>query len=223
MGWLDRRREKATFKTETQSIMGALLPGLTRTPPERGIYGMLNAYGNSPWVAAVASKIATSFGSQKWHLYATREHGTKYGWRRLKRLQKAGVTHQQYRRKLVELPEGVELVEVYDHPLLDLLEAGSPMFPGNVGRMLTQLYIELTGEAFWWLDVENIGDGQVVPTTFYPIPPTWVKNTPASGKPYFEIQAENARTAVNVPMEVVIWFVNPNPANPYIPAPLSDR
>ncbi len=214
MGWLDNVRTRRAIRAKAQNVTGALLPGMTRNPPGRDVTGMLEAYGQSPWVAAVTSKIAVSFGAVQWRAYAVREIGTKYKWRKVKRLQKSGVISQDARRKLVDLPEGLELVEIPDTPLLDFIEDGSPMFPGNTSRMLTQLYLELTGEAYW-LMVPGAVDGMTIPIEYFLLPPTWVLNTPSSSKDSFEVKFPELGETMDVPREMMVWFLKPNPLNPY--------
>jgi len=198
---------------EAEQIMAALLPSDVRLAPERGVQGMLDAYSRSPWVRAVSSKVAQAVGSVQWQLYATRSEVTRR-YLRSAALQARGVERGAYRRKLVDLPEGVELVQVVDHPLLGLLNNAAMAFPGNVGRTLTQLYLELTGEAFWLLEADVV-QGRLVPMDFWLVPPTWVKAVPTSDRKSFRLEPAGSSTGIDVPMELVVWFVDPNPVNPY--------
>jgi len=202
--------EKAPL--DASSMIAALLPGMTTTAPERGTVGMINAYNNSPWVRAITSRISVAVGSSSWQVYATKtaEAGRFY---RDHRLQQCGIKRRDFKRRSFDVPEGVELVQLPEHPSLELLNGGSYRMPGSIGRQMTQLYLELTGEAFWLLEPRSIG-GSVIPVGFWVIPPTWIKDVAQSSEGVFTIEGPSGRS-VDVPAQFMLWFSNPNPVNPY--------
>lgn len=198
--------------SDAQSFIAALLPSGTSQPPERGATGMLKAYNNSPWVRAITSRVSTSVGAASWQVYATKMRGSGRFYRDFA-LQEAGIKRRDFKRKTLDVPEGVELVQIPVHPALELLNGGSYRMPGSIGRQMTQLYIELTGEAFWLLDPRRVA-GEVIPAGFYVIPPTWVQDVPTDEVGVYTIVGPNGHQ-VNVPREFMIWFSNPNPVAPY--------
>jgi len=213
--WLTSAFNTRDKASEFGTVLASLLKSENRKPPDRGTVGMLAAYNRSPWVRAVTSKISSVVGSTRWRIYATRKTGTERGWVKVPRLQLSGVTSSDARRKIVDIPDGLELVEIYDHPALDLLNSPNTGFPGTVSRSVTQLYKELTGEAFWLLNFESFG-GRSIPVSFEIIPPNWVVGIPTPTKKYFTIDPQEGSTkAIDVPMEYIIWFNNPNPADLY--------
>lgn len=198
---------------EAEQIMAALLPGDIRCAPERAAQGMLEAYSTSPWVRAVSSKVAQAVGSVQWQLYATKSLNTSR-YLRTAALQATGIKRKQFKRKMVDLPEGVELVQITDHPMLGLLNNAAMAFPGNVGRTLTQLYLELVGEAFWLLEAQVV-QGRLVPQDFWLVPPTWVKSVPTAENRTFRVEPAGSHQGIDIPMELMLWMVDPNPVNPY--------
>lgn len=194
-------------QSEAEAMVAALLPFQGRTPPERGVTGMLDAYSKSPWLRSITSKIARGVGAVTWQMYATKSVASgKY--RKNYELQDRGIERSAFRRKEVDVAEGTELVPIFDHPMLRLLNTGAGQFPGSTGRMLTQLYLELTGEAFWLLETQG-----GVPVGYWIIPPTWVQETPTPGQDNYIIEAN--RQSLEVPRDFMLWFSDPNPATPY--------
>lgn len=90
-----------------------------------------------------------------------------------------------------------------------MIHEGNEFMLGWVLRKLTQLHLDLVGEAFWMLS-RNVADA---PITAYIIPPSWVIKTPEDGQPFFTIKYGDKE--IEVPPTEVIWFVDPNPSQPY--------
>jgi HK97 family phage portal protein len=65
------------------------------------------------------------------------------------------------------------------------------------------------GEAGWV--IERTPEG--LPAEFWPIPPTWVQQIATGAKPEFVVNF-NGRSRM-IPMNDMIWFRDPDPANPY--------
>lgn len=198
--------------SDVQAVVAAMLPSGTSTPPERGVRGMLNAYNNSPWVRAVASRVSIGVGSVSWQVYAIRTQSTGRYFRSFD-LQSKGIERRQFRRRMIDVPEGTELIEIAEHPILELLSGGSRRMPGSVGRQMTQLYLELTGEAFWLLEPRTV-NGSTIPVGFWVIPPTWVQDVPTDEDGSYVLDAGTGKT-IEIPSPFMLWFANPNPVNPY--------
>ena len=204
------RRDK--MPADAQTVIAAMLPSSTSHPPERGAAGMLTAYNNSPWVRAIASRISTAVGAVSWQVYAARttREGRYY---RNHELQEKGVKRDDFKRRALDLPEGTELIQLPEHPVLGLLSGGSYRMPGSIGRQMTQLYLELTGEAFWLLEPRTV-NGATVPVAFWVIPPTWVQDIPQTEDGVFVLDTGSTRS-MEIPAPLMVWFANPNPVTPY--------
>lgn len=99
--------------------------------------------------------------------------------------------------------------EITDHRFLPLFEQPSPDFSGYILRLMTQAWIELQGEAFWIFERNKFG----VMQEMWPVPPTWVFETPRPDFPFFRI---NLRGKQYTPPETdIAWFKNPSLVDPY--------
>jgi phage portal protein BeeE len=76
-------------------------------------------------------------------------------------------------------------------------------------RHVTQAHMELVGEAFWLKERNQLG----VPIAVWPIPPSWVVNTPTPASPVYRVQFRGWRA--EIPEREMLWFMDPDPANPY--------
>lgn len=186
---------------------GSPLAGLftSRAPAKLGTAELLNAYGQMPWLRAVVNKVGQAVGTTNWRLYVARKNGQK-AVRRTK-MQRASL---KYRKELVlkEMEKG-DLEEIEDHPLLDLLANGNPALNGEGVFQTSQIHLDLVGEAFWILERNNAG----MPVGLWPIPPNWVVSLPTVDSPYFKVQFGSRQA--DVPITEVIFFKDPDPANPY--------
>jgi hypothetical protein len=192
-----------------------ILQLLGKNPPAAEVQDTLHAYATMPWLRAISDKIGAAITSVKWRAYVRVEKGAK-GHRRIVRdvhLQRA--TGEQRKNLIRELLETGELVEISDHPLITALYNEGSHFTGITLRELTQKYLDLVGEAFW-IKIRN-SDG--MPIQFMPVPPHWVKETPRTDANYFEINPPTSVTGryeKKIDPEDMIWFVHPDPYNPYL-------
>lgn len=209
MGFWTRllRRPPAEEKpkgTALQMLSGTR--GIGGHPPERGTAEFLKAYSTMPWLRAVSSKVANSCAIAEWQLFVQKDSETK----RFTRNAKAQRAPQPQREKIVKgLLDAGDLIEITDHPLLDLLATANPLMTGLAARKVTQVYLDLVGEAFWLKERNRAG----MPIRIWPLPPSWVRNTPAPGKPIFEISHQQFHA--EVPASELLWWSEPNPENPY--------
>jgi hypothetical protein len=163
-------------------------------------------------VRAAVSKIADMVGSAQWYLFATRGGtGTTSYFRHVTAQNRKDGSVAGLRKVLSDNVTSldVELVPVLNHPMMRLLNGSNPVYPGHIGRSLTQVSMDLTGEAFWVLDpVENS-----VPEGYWIMPPHWITEMPTSGDPYWHLETPSMKT--KLPLGTVIRFVSPDPLNPY--------
>lgn len=97
------------------------------------------------------------------------------------------------------------------HPLRTALIRGVPgVLSGHAVKLLTSIYFDLRGEAFWLKERNGVG----APTEFWPLPPTWVASLPTSDRPYYQLSLPGGRQE-QVPASEMVWFKEPDPVNPY--------
>lgn len=187
-------------------MLAGVLPGGVGMPPTRGTVDYLRAYSQMPWLRAVSSRVSTATARAEWQLFVVRKGGEKKA-RRMKHVQRADKAERS--RMLKELAEERELVQVVEHPMLDVLNDANEFQTGYAMRKITQLHLDLVGDAFWLK--ERDGQGTVV--AVWPIPPHWVVNTPTPAFRYFRVNFRAWRG--NIPDTEFIWFSDPDPMNPY--------
>lgn len=176
-----------------------------RKPPKRTTAGILQAYGKSPWLRAVASKVGDAVASTRWYLTAPRAN--------VGNIEQARVRWSPVRKRHAATRSlaGRGLVEVIEeHDLLSLLARPNPLFSGGSILKLAQLYLDLVGEV--WL-LKDTRDPRQVPVALWPIPPTSVIGRPTPDDP--EVELSLGGWQGKVPSEMFVWSVTPDPVDPY--------
>lgn len=125
----------------------------------------------------------------------------------------ANIKLKLYKRKIVK--GRMEAEEVAEHEALSLLYYVNPHMTHYQLYELTQIYLELTGEAYWVL-LRN-GSGQI--EQLWPLRPDWVTVLP-SKKDFIEgykYQPGGLMDADSVTIKTsdMIAFKSPNPLSPY--------
>lgn len=191
--------------TVGHSLLSGIFPGAIGTPPQRGTREHLQAYSTMPWLRAVAARVSSSVASTEWAVCVPQRANGRAT--RIKTLQRAPFAQRQ--RLLKDMHDRGELRHIRDHPLLDLLDSANPYQTGLSMRKITQLHLDLVGEAFWLKERNGAG----MPTGVWPIPPDWVVNTPTPANRAFRVSFRGWRG--DIPDTEMLWFVDPNPENPY--------
>lgn len=180
-------------------------------PPRRGTRELMQAYRKMPWLRGAVNKVSRSVASTQWKLYAVRNARTGKAVHYPKAQRGDALSRRRHIRLLAEgkSADGLELQEIVDHPLLDMLDAGNMMLTGMTARQVTQMHLDIKGEGYWLKERNGLG----VPIAFWPLPPHWIKGIPTPVKPYFELSEGAFRD--EVPITEIVWFVDPDPENPY--------
>lgn len=205
-------RKKSKDRKQIESSPTEILGYKKSSPPSYGSVELLDAYNKMPWLRAVVGKIGQAVGTTEWHVYKATDQNNKS--RKIKNLT---VTSKEKRNKVYEqgfYKSGKSIYpveEVLDHPILDLLYKGNEYFIGSVVLQITQIHLDLVGEAFWLLEKNKLGQ----PIGIWPLPPTWIKDLPTNEHPFYKIQFGNSAAQREIPVTEIIKFVDPNPLNPY--------
>ena len=206
-----------------------------RGAARRGTRELIVAYREQPWLRAVTSRIARGVASAGWCIYAraveptsarvgSRSRGGPNGtyrdvttppawqWGRERGVRDVALASPDYERRARrrrELAETGHLRELPDHPALEVLAAPNPHMTGRAALQVTQIWLDIKGEAFWLLSFGTDG----LPNGFLPLPPHWVTQTPTESQPYFRVSF--GAVQLEVSPKAMIWFRDPDPENPY--------
>lgn len=186
--------------------MAAML-GL-QTAPRRGDAELIALYRTSPWLRAVVSKISYKVAATPWRLFGVR--GVNGSRREFVRHSVRYAGFDSHTKILRRLKQQKRLVEIEDHPLLDLLATANPAMTGLAAWRLTQAYLDIKGESFWAIERDP---RTATPIEFWPIPPPWVQEVPDEKRDDFRIVVGSRNQAL--PPEDVIWMRDLNPEDPY--------
>jgi HK97 family phage portal protein len=190
---------------EAFGLLSGIFPGQTGSPPTRGTREYLAAYSKMPWLRAVTDRIATKCATTEWRLFVQKKPGEKA--RRNAAVQRA---YGDTRRKLLKtIADTGELTQIETHPLLDVLTDANSFQTGFAMRKVTQIHLDLVGEAFWLKERNALG----VVSGVWPVPPDWIANTPTPANPYYRVSFRGWRGLI--PDTEVVWFADPDPLNPY--------
>lgn len=228
VSFLDRQKGAAPLEGVRGPALGMLngVLGTGKTPPIRQRYDLLESYSRLPWLRSIVSRISYAVSVTPWEalveVRGEREEQLEerlssmtmreLGKRKLvpverSKLRRAGF---EVRRKLRQQKQAKgEVVELEDHPIIDLLEGFNPAMTGMAGFKLTEIYIDLVGEAFWLKERNALG----VPVALWPLAPPWIESTPTPNKPFFSVSWGAWRMAV--PEQDIVWFCDLDPARPY--------
>ena len=176
-----------------------------REPPRRGTAELLRSYRTTPFLRAVDSRISAAVASTTWELYYVA--GAKGLAVRSLQLQRAGWATRA--ALLGRHKDAGDLQQVEAHPLLDLLAYGNPCLTGRTCMQVTQLWLDLKGEAFWLFE----RNGALMPIELWPLPPHWILETPTLGQPRFRVSFPGWQG--EIPATEIMWLKDPDPENPY--------
>jgi phage portal protein BeeE len=192
--------------TQVASLLNTVSP--KSTPPKRSTQSYLKAYSEMPWLYAVASRVATSVSAIQWKAFS--QQRMVNGQKRFVRnrvLQCAPLESRQ--KEMLKLRKAEELVEIENNPLLDLFDAPNPIHNSMSMKSLTQLHLDLTGEAFL---LKQRGMRGMV-ERLWVIPPHWINRLPTQKEPWYELKYQNA--VEKVPDSEMLFMAHPNPEDPY--------
>lgn len=197
------------WKGSSEDIIDASLPNLVWPYQQIKIDrraatfdGLVDRYAS--WVYLCASRNANAIAQVPLELFSTSKGagGKKVGKKQFLDLEtRAWFAQKGYN------PEDVEIVK--DHPFLDLMEKANPFENGFELLEKLVLYLELTGNAYWYT-VDTLGG---IPTEIWVMPSQWVRIV-ADKKTFVSHYLYGPTTEasrVRFEPEEVIHFRYPNP------------
>lgn len=184
-------------------MLEGLYPSAVGAQPESGNVELLDGYRTQPWLRAVAFRVAHAVSATPWVLYRTTNKKAP----RSRVIQRA---HGAGRQALIKAAlQEEKLTPIESHVFLDALADANSYLVGPALFLLTQVYLDVVGEAFWVKERNGLG----APIGFWPIPSYWVKSTPTVRNPFFQVQWAGWRGAI--PDTEILWMTDPDPMNPY--------
>jgi hypothetical protein len=135
----------------------------------REVGEVLQAYAlDSPWLRGVVGTIATSVASSQILVYVPKASEDK-----VRQVQNKSFSRRHNFIRSAVVDNTIEEASP-DHPLNQLLSGRHTPITGFMLMYITQVYQELVGEAFWYLERNKVG----VPIAAYPIKPSLVQSIP---------------------------------------------
>ena len=161
------------------------------------------------WVYVCASRNATGVASVPLRLYATKQGKTtklNYLTRKVLRPQRAYMESSKILRPY--LAKAAEVVEVVEHPFLDLM-ANVNSFWNQFDMMeLVTLFLEQTGDAYWYIPVNKLG----VPAEIWVLPSQNMTIIPSKETfiSHYEYRAPGQATPLKFGVEEIVHFRYPS-------------
>lgn len=105
--------------------------------------------------------------------------------------------------------KGDKKTTIEEHPFLEMMQKVNPNFNRFELLMMTSIYMELTGNAYWWIVKNQMG----VPTELWYLPSHWVRVVPSKEKFIGGYVMRIPESNVQVPFEPeeVVHFKYPSP------------
>lgn len=174
---------------------------------KRGDNELMRSFETRPWTHAVVSRRAEMFAPVQWTL-----HQVKSGARARAVMRRASARLEErnvpirHRALVDDLVHDGVVEELFDHPLLDLLERplqATDGLPGLTGIELWELaseYFDMLGASVF---LKERAGSRVV--GLVPVPPTNLRELPTPKKPTFGFISVSGRER-RVPPEDVVWI-----------------
>jgi HK97 family phage portal protein len=176
-----------------------------------GVASLLRAYRG--WVYICANKNSVAFSSVPLKLFVTKENPKQKVWYNTKPITKEYRTYLEHTPSIVDLPcvkKAAEVLEVTDHPIMDLLRKVN--FWMNKFELLeiTNIDMELTGNSYWYVIKNGLG----MPAEIWRLQPDRVSIVP-SRETFIKGYIFTSMDGIDIPFlpEEIIHFKFPNPNN----------
>lgn len=180
---------------------------------DQDFYQMLNSYKS--WIYVCSKRNASNVANSTKRLYVAKNNKGK----RLKGYQTREVTKSTEKRiyedpflqNIPAVRKAAEFEEILEHPYLDLISKPNN-FMGNFDLMeMTQLMLELTGNAYWHIQHDKFG----TPKEIWILPTVDIKIVPDRKKFISGYLYTKGGEEIFLEEKSIIHHKFPNPRNPY--------
>lgn len=112
--------------------------------------------------------------------------------------------------------ESAELLE--SHPILDAINSPNPIMPKTSLMFVTVASLELTGKAYWWVEINKdpeTNEGR--PINIWYLPSHWCQPVHTKEKIFaaWKVIPDGSGMPFYVPVEHMVYFNQPDPSNPF--------
>ena len=121
--------------------------------------------------------------------------------------QKNGFSVAKAKLKIYKEREDGEKEEVKKHPFLDLMKTVNPHSNKFQMKAVTQIFLELTGNAYWWMPKGSMG----IPSSIWNLPSHWMAVVP-DNKEFIKgyvMQVPGKGTKIPFPEDEIVHFKFP--------------
>jgi HK97 family phage portal protein len=166
---------------------------------------LIGMYNKQPLFRSIVNVIAEQIASTNFYI------GTKKQGKDKPKAVKSNISSMpmvQKNKEIKRLKQEGLFTELPNHPLQVMLNAGNSLMTSFDIRKLTNIYLDIPGEAFLYICYK---ENTRVPEYLYPIPPNWISRLPTDKDPYYHTNSSIG----SIHKEDMIWLKDINPANPY--------
>jgi len=172
-------------------------------------HAMVKAYKS--WIYVCANKNATTMSKQILNLYAAKPKTDS----RVLAPHKA-VSNRQSKylmgvsqiKNLTSVRRSKEIIEVTEHPFLELLDRANPFMSGSDILEMTTLFQELTGNAYWYIVKDEVFN---LPQQIWVLPSQFMRVIPSKEKIVAGYVYSQFAEEVPFDADEIVHFKYPNP------------
>lgn len=171
--------------------------------------------GYRDWIYVCATKNAINVAQVPLRLYAAKPSSRSkiiVPHRVVPKEQREFLETKAHLRSLTTFRKAVEVVEVLDHPFLDLLKNVNPFMNQFSLLELTQLHQELVGNTYWFV----LKGQNNIPSELWILEPQYVKIVPDKKTfiKHYKYERNWSKPTI-YELDEIVHFKVPNPTNPY--------
>jgi len=203
---------KIQSESTGSSFFSITTPGKKAAITDRSI---INQYRS--WIYTCATTNGASVASQDLHLYATVEQGQSEQYlhktRNVSKNKLEFIKEGSSVKSLAKIRRADNVVEILDHPLINLLTNINDNNNNFESFELTQIYLDMIGDSYWYVEKDSIG----LPKAIYVLQSQHMNIIPAKGTNKFikGYLYGNTKNSVKFRPDEIIHFKTPNPNDIY--------
>lgn len=116
-------------------------------------------------------------------------------------------------KKSIGKEDKIELTEIMQHPFLELMQNVNPFFNKFELWTLTTIFLEMTGNAYWWLPRSTLR----IPMMIWALPSHWIKIVPSTTEfiAGYVMTVPGKGTPIPLSADEIVHFKYPSPFSLY--------
>jgi len=195
-------------------------PNTSSIASPENIMGYLNS-----WIYSCCQINASAVASQNLRLYATVDNSMNnkflHKYREVSKDELGYIKDKSSVKSLARVRSAENVVEIIDHPVLDLLDNFNPFNNSFESFELTSTYLDMIGDAYWWVRKDSFG----MPYEVWVLQGQYMRIVPAKGmdtfiKGYLYGKSNMGafvgdKDLIKFKRDEIIHFKTPNPSSLY--------